>query len=89
MFDVVTLHKSEANTVEVEAEITKVLSKEGGKVMDVAPMGERRLAFHLKGHPTAVYTIYQTELPEDKIGEISRQLRFIEDVLRVRIYKKD
>lgn len=88
MFEVVTIHKPEANAVELEGEITKLLTKEGGKVVEVAPMGERRLSFHLKGYPAGVYTVYHAELPEDKVAEISRQLRFIEDLLRTRIYKK-
>lgn len=89
MFDVVILYKPEANAVTLEGEITEVLTKQNGKIVDVSSMGERRLSFHLKGFPTAVYTIYHTELPGDQIAETARQLRFIEDVLRVRIYKKD
>lgn len=88
MFEAVILYNPEANSVELEEEITKIFTKEGGKVLEVAPMGERRLSFHLKGYPTAAYTVYHVELPEEKVAEVSRQLRFVEDVLRARIYKK-
>ncbi|MCX2683136.1 30S ribosomal protein S6 [Campylobacter sp. MIT 21-1685] len=80
-----TLTEEEVNA---KLEFVKgVLSKNGGEIETVVPMGTRKLAYKIKKFERGVYFVFYFKAPPSFITELERVLRISEEILRFLIVK--
>jgi small subunit ribosomal protein S6 len=66
-------------------DFTKMMSQDGGEVVDVDVWGKRYLAYKIDGHNEGYYIVYNfTNLPSN-INEMKRQLKLRQEILRFMI----
>ncbi len=63
-------------------EVTSMVAGRGGEVVKSSLWGRRRLAYLVAGFHDGYYVVAETRLPGDQLGEIERQLRLSETVIR-------
>lgn len=63
-------------------EVTNLLKANGGSVAKTEYWGLRNLAYRIKKHRKAHYSLLNIEAPAAAIQEVERQLRINEEVLR-------
>ena len=61
----------------------------GGQVTEVNPWGRRRLAYPINKIREGQYVFIRAQLPTQMIGELERDLRLNEQVLRFLIVRED
>lgn len=66
----------------VQEKIGALVTSAGGKIVDKEVWGKRYLAYPIKHHTEGYYTIYQLELPLDKIKGIKREFGLMSEILR-------
>lgn len=73
----------------ISSEMTALLEKQGAEVLAARPWDERRLAYPIKGQRKGVYWLSYFRVDGDRLGEIERQCRLSDTVLRQLILKVD
>jgi small subunit ribosomal protein S6 len=80
---------------EVRAEIVERVSgwltngtEEAGKPV-VHHWGQRRLAYPLDNHHDGYYVFYEAKLNPEQIGDIERNITYVEDILRHLVVRKE
>ena len=63
-------------------EVTNQITAAGGKVAKTEYWGLRNLAYHIKKHRKAHYSLLNIEVSAAAMTEVERQLKINEDVLR-------
>ncbi len=63
-------------------EVTTMVANHGGEITKQSLWGRRRLAYTIAGSRDGYYVLAEARLPGDGIGEIERQLRLAENVIR-------
>ncbi|HUY60616.1 MAG TPA: 30S ribosomal protein S6 [Candidatus Dormibacteraeota bacterium] len=63
-------------------EVTTMVANHGGEITKQSLWGRRRLAYTIAGSHDGYYVLAEARLPGDGIGEIERQLRLAENVIR-------
>lgn len=66
----------------VQEKIGSLISKAGGKIVSKDVWGKRYLAYPISRHTEGYYTIYQLEVPTDKISGIKREFGLINEIIR-------
>ena len=80
----------EASVKEVAKSFEKVLVDNGAKVESVKDLGQKELAYEIKGHKTGFYFLINLEANDAKaINEFDRLSLISEDVIRHLIVKED
>lgn len=80
----------EANIKTVAENMKKVLTDNGGKVVEEKPMGQRELAYEINKYKTGYYFLFVVEANDAKATEeFDRISRISEDVIRSLIIKID
>ena len=80
----------EAKVKEVSKSFEKVLTDKKAKVLDSKDLGQKELAYEIKGHKTGFYFLVEIEAKDDKaINEFDRLALISEDVIRHIIVKED
>lgn len=51
--------------------------------------GQRRLAFPIDNHSDGYYVFYEAKLDPTQIGEIERNMTYVEDILRHLVVRKE
>ena len=79
----------EENSVkEVAKNFEKILTDNGAKVTDSKDLGQKELAYEIKGHKTGYYFLINLEVNDDKaINEFDRLAGISSDVIRHLITK--
>ena len=70
---------------EIEAQIARVkeiIAEEGGELKATDDMGMRRLAYPIEKQERGYYSVVYYTAPSDLVGELERQLRYNEEILR-------
>ena len=70
---------------EIEAQIARVkeiIAEEGGDLKATDDMGMRRLAYPIEKQERGYYTVVYYTAPSELVGELERQLRYNEEILR-------
>ncbi|WP_456393852.1 30S ribosomal protein S6 [Nitratifractor sp.] len=70
---------------EIEAQIARVkeiIAEEGGELKATDDMGMRRLAYPIEKQERGYYTVVYYTAPSELVGELERQLRYNEEILR-------
>jgi len=63
-------------------EVTAMVAGRGGEILKSSLWGRRRLAYLVGGFHDGYYVVADTRLPGDQLGEVERQLRLSENVIR-------
>lgn len=69
--------------------VSQTISDLHGQVQQIEPWGKRRLAYPIKKYREGFYYLMLIELPASAVRSLDRTLRFIEDVIRHLIVRKD
>ena len=64
-----------------------ILTKNGGEIESVVPMGTRKLAYAIKKHERGTYFVIYFKAPPSLIAELQRVLCITEDIIRFLIVK--
>lgn len=64
-----------------------ILTKNGGEIESVVPMGTRKLAYAIKKHERGTYFVIYFKAPPSLISELQRVLCITEDIIRFLIVK--
>ena len=80
----------EKSVKEVSNNFEKVLKDNGAKVTETKDLGQKELAYEVKGHKTGYYYLFNIEANDSKaIDEFDRLALISEDVIRHLIVKED
>ena len=80
----------EASIKEVAKNFEKVLTDNGAKVLSSKELGQKELAYEIKGHKTGYYFLVNIEANNaDAINEFDRLALISEEVIRHLIIKED
>ncbi|MCD4756299.1 30S ribosomal protein S6 [bacterium] len=63
-------------------ELVDLVESQKGKVLDVEVWGKRYLTYKILGHNEGYYIIYNYEIAPRHIGEMTRQLKLKQEILR-------
>ena len=69
----------------VQDKIGSLVTTAGGKIVGKEVWGKRYLAYPIKRHAEGYYTIYQLELPAEKIKGIKREFGLLGEILRYQL----
>ena len=69
--------------------VKSLMTDGGGQVTEVNALGRRRLAYPINKIREGQYVFIRAQLPAQRIGELERDLRLNEQVLRFLIVRED
>ena len=91
-YEVAFIVRPELDEQALVAVVDKVkgsMTNGGGQVTEVSPVGRRRLAYPINKIREGQYVFIRAQLPTQMIGELDRDLRLNEQVLRFLIVRED
>lgn len=71
------------------AKVEKIISDNGGKVVDTDNWGKRKLAYSIKKNDHAVYVFYTVEMPAASVRKVESTLNITDEVIRFLITRPD
>jgi small subunit ribosomal protein S6 len=71
------------------AKVEKILTDNGGKVVNQDNWGKRKLAYPIKKNEHAVYVFYTVELPAENVRKVEGVLNITDEVIRFLITRPD
>lgn len=71
------------------AKVEKILTDNGGKVVNTDNWGKRKLAYPIKKNESAVYVIYTVEMPGQSVRKVESILNITDEVIRFLITRPD
>lgn len=66
---------------------TKLIADQGGSVDNVDHWGKRQFAYEIKHMTDGYYTVIDFELDGARLGEVERQLRLADEVVRHKVVR--
>lgn len=79
----------EVDLSKAEERVKKIVTDNGGKVVNADNWGKRKLAYAIKGNEHAVYVFYTVELPPAAVQKIENTLNITSEVVRFLISRPD
>lgn len=79
----------EVDLTKAEERVTKILTDNGGKVVNTDNWGKRKLMYPIKKQEHAMYVFYTAELPAENVQKIESTLNITDEVIRFLITKVD
>ena len=79
----------EVDLSKAEDRVKKIITDNGGKVVNADNWGKRKLAYPIKGNEHAIYVFYVTELPGTAIQKVEATLNITSEVIRFLVTKVD
>ncbi len=67
--------------------VKEILTKNGGEIESIIPMGTRKLAYTIKKHERGTYFVIYFKAPPTLIAELQRVLGITEEIIRFLIVK--
>lgn len=67
--------------------VKEILTKNGGEIESIVPMGTRKLAYTIKKHERGTYFVIYFKAPPSLIAELQRVLGITEEIIRFLIVK--
>lgn len=89
-YEVLFILKPTLTEEEVSAKVDfvkEILTKNGGEIESVVPMGMRKLAYVIKKHERGTYFVIYFKAPTMLIAELQRVLGISEEIIRFLIVK--
>jgi small subunit ribosomal protein S6 len=71
------------------AKVEKILTDNGGKIVNQDNWGKRKLAYPIKKNEHAVYVFYTVELPAQSVRKVESILNITDEVIRFLITRPD
>lgn len=71
------------------AKVEKIITDNGGKVVNTDNWGKRKLAYTIKKNDHAVYVFYTVELPAESVRKVESTLNITDEVIRFLITRPD
>jgi small subunit ribosomal protein S6 len=69
--------------------VEKILTDNGGKILNTDSWGKRKLAYPIKKNDYAVYMFYTVELPAENVQKMETTLNITDEVIRFLITRPD
>jgi small subunit ribosomal protein S6 len=69
--------------------VEKIFTDNGGKIVSVDNWGKRKLAYPIKNHETAMYSIYTMQFPPQSVIKVEKTLNITDEVIRFLITRPD
>lgn len=85
LYEIVYIARQEISENDVEKiteELTKLIQKDGGKILKTEYWGLRSFAYEIKKAKKGHYTLIGVEAPADAIKELERNMRLHENIVR-------
>jgi small subunit ribosomal protein S6 len=80
--------QGELKAKELSKEVTGMIENLGGKIEDNDYWGKRKLAYQIKQETDGFYEIFTFELSKDKIGDLQKNLKMKDNLVRYLITAK-
>lgn len=84
-YEVLFILKPTLTEEELKAQVDfvkEVITKNGGEVASVIEMGARKLAYKIKKYERGVYYVIYFTAPTELIAELTRNIRYNENIIR-------
>jgi small subunit ribosomal protein S6 len=69
--------------------VEKIFLDNGGKIIKVDNWGRRKLAYPIKKHEAALYSIYTLQFPPQSVIKVEKTLNITDEVIRFLITRPD
>jgi small subunit ribosomal protein S6 len=69
--------------------VEKIFMDNGGKIIKVDNWGRRKLAYPIKKHEAALYSIYTLHFPPQSVIKVEKTLNITDEVIRFLITRPD
>jgi small subunit ribosomal protein S6 len=69
--------------------VEKILTDNGGKIVNTDNWGKRKLAYPIAKNDYAVYVFYTVELPSEGVQKVENTLNITDEVIRFLITRPD
>jgi small subunit ribosomal protein S6 len=69
--------------------VVKILTDNGGKILNQDNWGKRKLAYDIKGQEYAIYVFYIVELPPESVRKVESSLNITDEVIRFLTVRQD
>jgi small subunit ribosomal protein S6 len=79
----------EVDLSKAEDRVKKIVTDNGGKVVNADNWGKRKLAYKIKGNEHAIYVFYTVELPGEAVQKVENTLNITDEVIRFLITRPD
>ena len=79
----------EVDLSKAEEKVTKIITDNGGKVVNTDNWGKRKLAYSIKGNEHAIYVFYTVDMPGAGVQKVESTLNITDEVIRFLITKPD
>jgi small subunit ribosomal protein S6 len=79
----------EVDLTKAEERVTKIFSKNSGKLVSTDNWGKRKLAYKIKNQEYAIYVFYTVDLPAETVRKVEGELNITDEVIRYLITKPD
>jgi len=71
------------------AKVTDMISKYNAELYNIDKLGEKKLAYSIKGYDTGTYYVLFFSGSNELIEELKRVLKITEGVIRFRIFRRE
>lgn len=71
------------------SKVEKLISTNGGKIVNTDNWGKRKLAYPIKKQDFAIYVFYTVELPAESVAKINDTLNITDEVIRFLVVRPD
>lgn len=84
---IIKINEEEKNIKETIEKINNIVKSEGGEILKKEDLGNRKLAYEVKGENQGRYYIINFKIPEDYEGKIKVKINTIDEVIKFIIVK--
>ncbi len=79
----------EVDLSKAEEKVTKIITDNGGKIVNTDNWGKRKLAYAIKQQEHAIYVFYTVEMPGENVVKVEGVLNITDEVIRYLITRPD
>jgi len=80
---------SEEGLTQLKGQVTELVGRQGGKVVEVVSLGKKRLAYRIGKHPEGCYLQMKLQMPPAGVDGLTKMVRALERVVRWMILSGD
>lgn len=79
----------EVDLSKATAKVEKLVTDNGGKIVNTDNWGKKKLAYQIAKHDSAIYVFYTVEMPGEGVQKIESTLNITDEVIRFLITRPD
>ena len=80
---------SEDGLTQLKGQFTEIVTRNGGKVVDVSGLGKRRMSFKVGKHSEGNYLQFKLQMPPSGVDGVNRMSRALDRVIRLMVLTED